>query len=127
MFLFGMIGNGLRGLSSDIEEDAAIINDLESYGIDWDDYDDPRVLAHHHESNPHDDTQDAENPFVAHHPRHFSHVEVEEFPSPPTDEETDILDAELQHLPFSASALMEDRRLVWVYALQRCQELLRDR
>jgi hypothetical protein len=53
MFFFGMIQNGPRGLgpilnSTPSEEE---IDDITQYGVDWEDLDDPQIVAHHLEHN----------------------------------------------------------------------------
>ncbi|KAG5649579.1 hypothetical protein H0H81_003004 [Sphagnurus paluster] len=58
MFVFGIIQNGVRGMIDNNND-----LDLDSFGIDWDDYDDPTVLAHHTVHNPPDSH---DNPFITH-------------------------------------------------------------
>jgi hypothetical protein len=47
MFFFGMIQNGPKGLHL-INDN---IDDVQSYSIDWDDYDNDNILEHHFEAN----------------------------------------------------------------------------
>ena len=124
MFFFGMIQNGMRGLPGIQEPADEPIEDIDSYGIDWEVYDDPHLLAHHNEQNRQEaiDALDP-NPFRKHLPHHLSHVEVEEAPSPFTDLELDIFDHELQQLPFYESNSMDSRRLLWRSALEICEDI----
>jgi hypothetical protein len=122
MFLFGMMESGLRGFSNSMhEEDEVAPEDLDAYGIDWDDHDEPTILAHHDAHNLRD--VPANNPFAAHFPNHLAHVEVEEFQSPLTVEQIALLDAQIQQLPCYHSASLGERRLLWVHSLQICQYL----
>jgi hypothetical protein len=123
MFLFGMIQNGSRGLdilNESIDED---VEDIESYGIDWEAFDDRHIRAHHGNSNPADAADD--NPFLTRRPEKLSDVEVIEPNCPLSPEQRQFLDVELQLLPFIDSRSMELRRLVWVNALAMCQDMFR--
>ncbi|KAF8835015.1 hypothetical protein BDN67DRAFT_913746 [Paxillus ammoniavirescens] len=81
MFFFGMLQNGLRGtaLLADDED----IGDVQAYGIDWEDYDNDTILAHHDTSNAME-ADSVENPFFTHQPQHLSNVEVPSHNSPLT-------------------------------------------
>jgi hypothetical protein len=47
MFFFGMIENGVRGFNSALEVlDDDEIDDLDAYGVDWDDLNNPDLIAH---------------------------------------------------------------------------------
>ncbi|KAJ7842925.1 hypothetical protein B0H13DRAFT_1648655, partial [Mycena leptocephala] len=47
LFFFGMIENGLRGF----EEGDDDLDDLDAYGVDWDDLNNADIMAHHAEFN----------------------------------------------------------------------------
>jgi hypothetical protein len=53
MFFFGMIQNRLRGFEALPEaiDDDCEIDDLETYGVDWDDLNNHDILAYHAEHN----------------------------------------------------------------------------
>jgi len=118
MFFFGTLENGVHGLEPP-PEDAF---DPASYGIDWEDYDNDIIRNHHDTENlPHAvDT----NPFRAHYPLHFSHVEVEEPNCPFTLQQLDALNDNLQQLPFWGFDDMNSRRLLWMHALDICERIM---
>ena len=123
MFVFGMLQNGVRGLDAaqyePVDED---IDDLSSYGIDWEDYDDHQILSHHHESNG--VNQDPTiNPFLPHPPTTFSHVEVEEPDCPLTSEQLLIVDNLVEQSYISGRRSIDDYRSLWIAALHVCQQM----
>ncbi|KAG6894990.1 hypothetical protein C0992_003632, partial [Termitomyces sp. T32_za158] len=69
MFVYGMQENGVRGLHID----ETIDGDLEGFGIDWNDVDNPQIRNHHNAHNA--NNGDAANPFLHPPPDHLSHVE----------------------------------------------------
>lgn len=117
-FFFGMLENGFRGFEAADEE----VADAESYGIDWDDYEDPQIQAHHHSENP-IPAHANHNPFVTQMPTHLNHVEVEIPNCPLNDAQLGYLQQELQALPFSGSRNMDDYRLLWITALHICEHV----
>ncbi|KAJ7652178.1 hypothetical protein DFH06DRAFT_995510, partial [Mycena polygramma] len=127
MFFFGMIENGLRGFE-DIPQasvDDEDIDDLNTYGVDWQDLNDADIMAHHTEFNADQELSmdDIQNPFSNDGPHCLSHVEVVEPPCPFTPEDVATLDAHLAIFPHSQSRNMNSRRAVWVSALQFCRDL----
>lgn len=120
MFVFGMMQNGIRGFGSE-EGEEDVIEDIDGYGVDWEDYEDDSVLAHHHAHNP---FAVSDNPFQAHHPHHLSHVEIDLPNNPFTTAQTEFLEAELSQLPYRHSQVMTDRHLLWVSALSLCNEIV---
>ncbi|KAF7335038.1 Integrase catalytic domain-containing protein [Mycena venus] len=126
MFFFGMIENGLRGFESTPEELADDnIDDLDAYGVDWEDLNDPDVMGHHAEFNTdqelnHDDIQ---NPFTNDGPHQLSHVEVVEPLCPFTADQVTLLNGHLALSAHSQSRNMNSRRAVWVDALEFCRRL----
>lgn len=117
MFFFGMMQNGVRGLAPNDED----IGDPVEYGIDWDDFNDPQLLAHHDQEN-HVNTGDS-NPFSTHHPNHLSHVELEEPASPLDPHQLQYLHDQLTQLPFFQSRSMDNHCLLWISALEICDGL----
>ena len=67
MFFFGMIQNGPRGIHPADDED---LENVDSYGIHWDDYDIDQILDHHRQANIDDNPN--QNPFVSHRPERMS-------------------------------------------------------
>lgn len=122
MYLFGMIQNGPRGIHVSDED----VEDIQAYGIDWDDYDDDHILNHHDQANGSDNQGD--NPFSAHTHRpaaeQMSRVDVVEPGCPLTAEQLLYLNSQLDSLPYINDGSMEMRRLVWVSALNICDYIL---
>ncbi|KAL0577488.1 hypothetical protein V5O48_004512 [Marasmius crinis-equi] len=117
MFVFGMIENGVRGLGDPVEN----IDDMEAYGVDFEEMDQPRILEHHAQHNPL--VQDEmHNPFLMLPPSQYSHVEVERYPCPFTDAQLEQLDTHLRHLPFFGSKDMQSRAYLWVSAVAFCSQ-----
>lgn len=118
MFVFGMIQQGVRGMQMNEEDDNI---DHDSYGIDWEDYENPLYRDHHFTYNTAD--RDTDNPFQTHPPLHMSHIEVEE-PTSPFDIATmNIFATHIHNLPFYHAQDMDSRRLLWISALQICNEI----
>jgi len=116
MFIFGMIQNGPCGLEQDEVED------INGYGVDWADLDDPAILGHHEQHNP--DDAAIHNPFVSRDPDEYSHVEVANAPSPLSSEQIELLDQELSQVPLYRSRSMSARRDMWIHALAFCRHML---
>ncbi|KAJ7038388.1 hypothetical protein C8F04DRAFT_951132 [Mycena alexandri] len=124
LFFFGMIQNGLRGFNADQEEEE-IVEDLDAYGVDWEELHDADVIAHHMEHNTDQelDPDALENPFSNDGPHRLSHVEVQEPLCPFSVEYVTQLDTHLVLNPHSASRNMNSRRDVWIDALDFCRHL----
>ncbi|KAJ7181629.1 hypothetical protein C8R43DRAFT_833320, partial [Mycena crocata] len=131
MFFFGMIQNGERGFEHerDLEEEDQEIEDLQAYGIDWEEFHDAELMAHHAEHNQEEDEEDdvdddeypaATNPFTNEGPHKLSHVEVVPPTCPLSPEELQLLNGHLGQLLHSESRNMNSRRAVWVEAFQFC-------
>lgn len=125
LFFFGMIENGLRGF--DAGPEAAVddddVEDIDAYGIDWEELHNADIMAHHTEHNADEEVnQDAlENPFANDGPHKLSHVEVREPLCPFAPEHVQLLDAHLALNPHSESRNMNSRRAVWIEALAFCR------
>ncbi|KAJ7068442.1 hypothetical protein C8F01DRAFT_978820 [Mycena amicta] len=126
MFFFGMIENGLRGFDDlgapDAEDD---VENLEEYGVDWEELHNQDTLAHHNENNP-DEDQTAEalqNPFSNDGPHRLSHVEVSEPPCPLSEEDLVQLNTYLETHPHMNSRSMNSRRVLWKDALSFVRNL----
>ncbi|KAF6740958.1 hypothetical protein DFP72DRAFT_995893 [Ephemerocybe angulata] len=83
---------------------------------------------HQEANNEHEgdeDDEDRHNPFVLQTPTRMSHVEVADprcpFQSP---DDVDALDIALRALPFSSSADMGARRLLWIEALHIATDIM---
>jgi hypothetical protein len=124
MFLFGMIQNGMRGLEEVDESSIDDIGDIESYGIDWVDYQDNTIITHHDTHNRPDLADPIDptliNPFCTHRPQHLSHVKVEQPNCPLSPEQLQQLDNQLEQLPCYHTNDMDSRRLLWILALEIC-------
>lgn len=127
LFFFGMIENGLRGFDdapvADANDDD--IDDLDTYGIDWDELHNADIMAHHAEHNADQELgpEALNNPFSNDGPHTLSHVEVQEPPCPLTPEQVDLLDAHLATNAHSQSRNMNSRRALWVDALDFCRQM----
>ena len=116
MFFFGMMQNGPRGIHSLDDEP---VEDIQSYGIDWEDYDNDHILDHHRQAN-NDNDQD-ENPFMSHQPERMTGVDVDEPGCPLTEEQINYINSELNNLPYIHLRTMDSYRLVWISALRICE------
>ena len=116
-----MIQNGPWGLDFSDEE----VQDIQSYGTDWEDYDDDRILNHHNHANPADNQGD--NPFAAgsHCPNadNITHVNVLEPGCPLTLEQLEYLNSQREALPYIHDHSMESHRLIWISGLNICEYL----
>jgi hypothetical protein len=62
MFLFGMVEDGPRGLPMFKEPIDEYMEDFSSYGVDWEDIDNPHIVGHHNIHNAPDIS--GHNPFL---------------------------------------------------------------
>ena len=102
MFFFSMIQNDPRGIHPADDKDLKNVN---SYGINWDDYDNDQILDHHQLANI-DDNPD-QNPFVSHCPEQMTQVDVDEPGCPLTKEQILYLNSQLNSLPFIHTCNMD--------------------
>jgi len=117
MFFFGMLEQGVRGFDLGDE-----IEDVESYGIDWGDFDNSQIQTHHVTENP-DSAYADNNPFLSQLPTHLNHVEVPVPDAPLSVEQIALLQNHLQSLSFFGSRSMDDYRLLWITALNTCESM----
>lgn len=123
MFYFGMIQHGPRGveLANEELEDDVPEDDIEGYGIDWQDLDNPQIRAHHEAANGHeglddqdiaaDDMGDGERGIQV--PNNLADVRVEEPVCPLTAQQVAFLDAQLDMQALWQSRTVEGYRLRW--------------
>jgi hypothetical protein len=111
MFFFGMLEQGVQGFDLGDE-----IEDVESYGIDWTDFEDSQIQSHHVRENP-DSAHADNNPFLSQLPTHLNHVEVPVPDAPLSTEHIALLRIHLQSFPFFGSRNMDDYHLLWITAL----------
>lgn len=124
MFFFSMIQDGPRGLEGIAEPVDEEVEDVASYGIDWVDAEDPALMQHLLNNNPHD--WDEDNPFAPG-PTQLSHVPCDPPDCPFSQDEIQQLDEELGRRVNTASRSMEIRRLVWIEAFSLCAHLYQAR
>ncbi|KIK52532.1 hypothetical protein GYMLUDRAFT_64164 [Collybiopsis luxurians FD-317 M1] len=104
MFFFGVLQEGLRGpegvanVAGTFVQSEEHIDNLQMYGVDWEDLADPGILRHHHETN----LPDVE--MLGHHssrqPVQLLLVEVPEFICPfETDEQLEAFVQGLVSIP----------------------------
>lgn len=131
MFFFGMIQNGARGLEDimgtgcnpvDLSDDSdEEVEDIAQYGVDWEDLNDPAIIAHHNQYN--EGGEEAQVGFFNYGPAELSHVEIDEPLCPFSSEQVHALDYELASLSQFRSRNMVNRRAVWIHALAFCRQL----
>ncbi|KAI0059710.1 hypothetical protein BV25DRAFT_1808600 [Artomyces pyxidatus] len=124
MFIFGMLENGPRGLSTILpsEPPAESIDDLANYGVDWEAMQDPALMAHHMEHNAQE--WEESNLFSpASMPAHVAEVICDPPNCPFSEQEVQYLDRQLSLHVDTSSRSMEVRRLVWAQALVLCRLL----
>ncbi|KAJ7222140.1 hypothetical protein GGX14DRAFT_352944 [Mycena pura] len=125
LFFFGMIENGLRGFDNFPETVDDDVDDLDTYGIDWEELHSADIMAHHIEHNADQELDPGalENPFSNDGPHKLSHVEVQEPLCPFTPDQVLLLDAHLSLNRHSQSRNMNSRQAVWIDALDFCRQL----
>ena len=115
---FSMLQNGTRGfevLPQDLDTE-----EIDEYGIDWDDYNNSQVLSHHNEANVVDHL--SHNPFVTYEPEHLNDIQVDEPGCPLSVHQLGLLHEGLR--PYPSNGTMESRKIQWVRALDICIQLL---
>ncbi|KAJ6534717.1 hypothetical protein B0H10DRAFT_1732681, partial [Mycena sp. CBHHK59/15] len=98
------------------------IDDLDAYGVDWEDLNNTDIMAQHTASNADQELSmaDIENPFSNDGPHTLSHVEVLEPLCPFSEDQVDRLNQHLALSQHSLSRNMNSRRAVWIEALDFC-------
>ncbi|KAF9034906.1 hypothetical protein BJ165DRAFT_1417406 [Panaeolus papilionaceus] len=123
---FSMIEQGLHGFRGqeashlDVSLNA---EEIEEYGIDWHDLENPLLLNHHLLTNPADIPEN--NPFQNHRPASFSIVTVEEERCPFTDRQLEEFMRQFLSIPENIcnSFHMEDRKVLWILTLDICASI----
>ncbi|KAJ7698352.1 hypothetical protein B0H17DRAFT_1158379 [Mycena rosella] len=64
-FLFGMLREGARGISSFLAPEEEGIEDINEYGVDWEVNNEPELMAHLFENNPQEHPDISNDPFAA--------------------------------------------------------------
>ncbi|KAJ6595301.1 hypothetical protein B0H10DRAFT_1829332 [Mycena sp. CBHHK59/15] len=117
LFLFGMLREGPRGISSFLTPEEEEIEDINEYGVDWEVTNEPELIAHLLENNPHERTS-SNDPFAsASTPANLSEVLCEPPDCPFTPAQLQLLDEHLSTSVDLFSRNMNVRRVVWVRAL----------
>ncbi|KAJ6599583.1 hypothetical protein B0H10DRAFT_1825356 [Mycena sp. CBHHK59/15] len=117
MFLFSMLQDGPRGLERVVEPVDEVVEEISTYGIDWDVADDSTLMTHLLHENPQDWSE--HNPFAPGLDS-LSHVPCDPPNSPFTDEQIASIDVQLAAEVDLASRNMHVRRLVWRQAIDLC-------
>ncbi|KAJ6544441.1 hypothetical protein B0H19DRAFT_956749 [Mycena capillaripes] len=120
MYMFSMLQDGPRGLEYRADTPSEVVDDPSTYGIDWTVADDPALMTHLLNENPQD--WDSHNPFAPG-PDTLSHVPCDAPDSPFTAEQILALDTQLAAEVDTASRNIQIRRLVWIKAMQLCNQL----
>ncbi|KAH8804052.1 hypothetical protein DL96DRAFT_1671996 [Flagelloscypha sp. PMI_526] len=122
LFIFGMVENGIRGFELGTEPVNEDVEDPESYGVDWQDLQNPTLLAHHQEQNPMNAEQE-NNPFGSV-TSHLPAVEVVPPNCPLRLEDVNTMNQTLEReFGHRGTRNMDIRRQVWVRALEICNTL----
>ncbi|KAH7911441.1 hypothetical protein BJ138DRAFT_1006568 [Hygrophoropsis aurantiaca] len=117
IFLFSMIEDGPRGIEALLAPPEEEVDDLATYGVDWDVINDPVLMEHLRLHNPHE--QDNNNPFSSG-PATLSEVPCEPPNCPLHLDQIIELDQQLAHRVDTMSRNMQIRRLVWQEAMDIC-------
>lgn len=123
MFFFSMYDNGPRGVQHHPVPQDEQIDDIQTYGIDWEDAQDPALMDHLLVNNPQD--RDKENPFNMTHPSTLSDVPCEPPNCPFTPQQLQLLDSTLADRVDMRSRSIVVRRAIWSHALNICREIYR--
>ncbi|KAF8139651.1 hypothetical protein EV363DRAFT_1153561 [Boletus edulis] len=113
MFLEGVIERGQRSIHLFDNND---IDDINEYGIDWQDLENHHIRFHHDANSEMHDHHDS-NPFVLNQPDQLSHIEVPDTSCPFNQMQLQEFAHHLQPLLEHTQADMESRRLLWIQAL----------
>lgn len=127
MFFFSMHRDGPRGFERANEGSLPIAwnpetntpENLERYGVDWEDHNDDNVMEHFFSQNP-DENMDPGN-FAP--PQELSHVPCDPPPCPIRQEDIDRLQQLVLNHDHAQSQHMEGRRQIWIDALGFCMDL----
>lgn len=115
MFVQGIIEHGHRSGNPGPPEDDTVVDNIDSYGIDWDDIDNRHLRSHHDTHNSPDD--DGTNPFVSNQPTQLSNVEVPDARCPFTAEQLQRFQYQIDPLLNQTHPDTHSRRLLWVQVL----------
>lgn len=122
-----MLREGPRGISSFLApaEDEEI-EDLNEYGVDWEVNEEPELIAHLLEHNPHERSQ-IDDPFASSStPANLSEVLCDPPNCPFTPAQLQLLDSRLNTEVDLFSRNMNVRRLVWRAALDIARSIQQD-
>lgn len=121
LYFFGTLEYGRRDLGVQLEEDELDPDQLAEFGVDWEALDDPHDLNHHAVHNPpeHVDLPAGnDQPFsLTHRPAQLAQVVVPVFQNPFNEDQSARFFDFLHQVPELGSRNMDDRRLLWIQAL----------
>ena len=118
MYMFSLIEDGPRGYTA-VDDN---VQDLSTYGVDWEVADDPTLMAHHLAHNPEEGP--APNTPFGSKPANLAQVPCEPPNCPLTDEQVAYLDFTLSQTVDVTSRNMLIRRNVWRTALTTCHNIM---
>ncbi|KAF8582019.1 hypothetical protein K439DRAFT_1618602 [Ramaria rubella] len=121
MFFFSMLTNGPWGLYAAREPEDEVVDDVAGYRVDWEEYEDEKLMANFYLANP----GDHEDVFIQNRPDTLSVVEVVPPGCPLTPLEVNHLDLLLGQCVDLGSQDMDTHRQVWITALQLCIDILK--
>ena len=126
MFLFGMVTNGPRGLSQLLTPMEENVEDLDMYGIDWEDLENPELIENFLERSADEDEHDegVNDLEGLHLPAHMANVVCNPPFCPLSDDQIDILFQQLSTQVDVQSRDMLVQRGVWIQALDILNGLL---
>jgi hypothetical protein len=119
MFFFSMLEDGPRGLQGRLLPDGEVEGeDISTFGIDWEDMEDERLMEHHYQHNP----PQLDNPFTSA-PNVLSEVTCTPPDCPLSVESVYQLNLNLSRVVDLSSRSMLVRRHVWIEALRICTQI----
>ncbi|CAL1698951.1 unnamed protein product [Somion occarium] len=118
---WSILKDGGRGLPVPVQEPISE-EEIPEYGIDWNDYANPALQAHHNNANASDVL--GNNPFVIYQPETLHNVEVNEPNCPLSAAQVVQLDNYIMTLDDDTT--MAARKKVWILALAFCINLMRE-
>ncbi|KNZ77035.1 hypothetical protein J132_07756 [Termitomyces sp. J132] len=118
MFAFGMQKNGLQ----ELHLNETIDENLEGFGINWNDIDNTQIRNHYDAHNANDGN--AANPFLYPPPDHLSHTEVLDPQCPFTTEQLALFEPCIAELPIFNMQDMQSQQLFWIDSLSITTDIL---
>ncbi|KAK1229293.1 hypothetical protein PQX77_007651 [Marasmius sp. AFHP31] len=131
MFFFGQLNNGWRDMSvflnsgqQFVDVDPLAEEEIQGYGVDWDDLEDRDISRHHTEYNEGEADELITVRRGSNMPLFLSSVTVPSFDCPLTNDQCDMLDDHIASSPYAFTDHMGDRKKLWIEMLRFCREII---